>query len=132
MTSNLQINIRCWRHSGSAALEDMILGLDEKAVMDPTNVLSSEEFDSCLAIICCRPGFNTFAHLAQIIGHYKGDPTTIWDLSPDTSFRDGEAYEIRPITQIHHVPDAVGRPEMNQGFPIEQRVAVMHYLLDMG
>ena len=132
MNSNLQINIRCWRHSGSAALEDMILGLDEKAVMDRTNVLSSEEFDSCLAIICCRPGSNTYAHLAQIIGHYKGNPTTIWDLSPDTSFRNGEAYEIKPITQIHHVPDAVGKLEAHQGFAIQQRVAVMHYLLDMG
>ena len=110
----------------------MILGLDEKAVMDPTNVLSSEEFDSCLAIICCRPGSNTYAHLAQIIGHYKGDPTTIWDLSPDRSLRAGEAYEIRPITQIHHVPDAVGRLQVDQGFAIQQRVAVMHYLLDMG
>ena len=132
MNSTLQINIRCWRHSGSAALEDMILGLDEKAVMDPTNVLSSEEFDACLAIICCRPGSNTYAHLAQIIGHYKGDPTTIWDLSPDRSLRAGEAYEIRPITQIHHVPDAVGRLQADQGFAIQQRVAVMHYLLDMG
>ena len=110
----------------------MILGLDEKAVMDPNNVLSSEEFDSCLAIICCRPGPNTYAHLAQIIGHYKGDATTIWDLSPDTSFRDGEAYEIRPITQIHHVPDAVGKLPIDQGFAIQHRAAVMHYLLDMG
>ena len=132
MNSNLQINIRCWQYSGTAALEDMILGLDEKVVMDSINVLTSEEFDSCLAIICCRIGSNSYAHLSQIIGHYKGDPTTIWDLSPDPSFRDGEAYEIRPITQIHHVPDVFGKFQENQGFEIQQRIAVMHYLLDMG
>ena len=110
----------------------MILALDEKVVMDSINVLTSEEFDSCLAIICCRIGSNSYAHLSQITGHYKGDPTTIWDLSPDPSFRDGEAYEIRPITQIHHVPDVLGKFQENQGFEIQQRIAVMHYLLDMG
>ena len=110
----------------------MILGLDEKAVMDQFNVLSIEEFDSCLAIVCCRIVSNTYAHLSQIVGYYKGDPTTIWDLSPNQSSRDGVAYEIRPISHIHHVPDCIGKFQVDQGFVTHQRVAVMHYLLDMG
>ena len=132
MNLNLQINIRCWQYSGPAALEDMILGLDEKVVMDSINLLTSEEFYACLAIICCRMGSNTYAHLAQITGLYKGDPAKIWDISPDQSFREGEAYEFTPITYIHHVPDALGKCLKDNGFEIQQRVAVMHYLLDMG
>jgi hypothetical protein len=133
VNSPYQVNVRCWRHIGSASLEDMILGLDEKVVMDRYNILSSEEYDSCLAIVCCRVGKNTYAHLAQVIGLYKGDPASIWDLSPNTSPREGEAYEIKAITHIHHVPDAIGElQQVDQGFATHQRIAVMHYLLDMG
>ena len=71
MRSDLPINIRCWQHKSSTPLEDMILGIDEKAVMDSSNILSSDEFDACIAIVFCKLGSNTYAHLAQVIGHYR-------------------------------------------------------------
>lgn len=132
MRSDLPINIRCWQHKSSTPLEDMILGIDEKAVMDSSNILSSDEFDACIAIVFCILGSNTYAHLAQVIGHYKGDPTIIWDESPDSSLREGEPYEIKPISHIHRIPCGVATPDAKNGFLPAQRIAVMHYLLDMG
>ena len=57
----ISINVRCWRHSGYSALEDLILGMDKGAVRDDSNQLSSEEFDECLAIVFCQPEDNCFA-----------------------------------------------------------------------
>ena len=37
-------------------IEDMVLDLDQRAVRDGINVLSSEGFDACLAIVVCRMG----------------------------------------------------------------------------
>ena len=51
----------------------MVLGVDERAVRDGINVLSSDDFDACLAIVVCRMGPNFFAYLSQVAGHYKGD-----------------------------------------------------------
>ena len=45
------------------------------------NVLTSDDFDACLAIVVCRIGLNFYAHLSQVAGHYKGDASGIWDLS---------------------------------------------------
>ena len=51
----------------------MVLGVDERAVRDGINVLTSDDFDACLAIVVCRIGPNSYAHLSQVAGHYKGD-----------------------------------------------------------
>ncbi len=67
------ITVRSWLYEGSCALENMVLGMEERAVRDSINQLSTDEFDACLAIIVCRSGANTFAHLGQIVGHYRGD-----------------------------------------------------------
>lgn len=132
MNPNLQINIRCWQHKGSSPLEDLVLGIDERVVMDSSNTLSSDEFDACIAIVFCKTECNTYAHLAQVVGLYKGDPAIIWDVSPNQSSRNGQAYEIKPISHIHRIPDAVAMPLEDMGFAFSQRMAVMHYLLDMG
>ena len=50
----LSITVRCWCHRGDSALEDLVLGMDERAVRDDSNQLSSEEFDECLAIVFCH------------------------------------------------------------------------------
>ena len=57
------VTIRCWQLTGETALEDMVLGVDERAVRDGINVLSSDDFDACLAIVVCRIGPNFYAHL---------------------------------------------------------------------
>ena len=110
----------------------MVLGVDERAVRDGVNVLSSEDFDACLAIVLCRMGLNFYAHLSQVVGHYKGDPNGIWDRSRGGGAPEGTAYEIRPISRIHRVPDALIGPDCSDGVGVAHRVAVMHYLLDMG
>ena len=43
---------------GETALEDMVLGVDERAVRDGINVLTSDDFDARLAIVVCRIGPN--------------------------------------------------------------------------
>ena len=77
----LSINVRCWLHSGDSALEDLIVVMDECAIRDDSNQLSSEEFDECLAIVFCQTEDNCFAHLGQIVGHYKGNVAEVWDRS---------------------------------------------------
>ena len=75
------INIRSWLYEGDSCLEEMVLGVEEKAVRDGANHLSSEEFDSCLGIVVCRIGTNTFANLVQVLGHYRGETSLVWDRS---------------------------------------------------
>ena len=48
------INIRSSLYSGESCLEDMVLGMEEKAVRDSSNRLSSEEFDAFLGIVVSR------------------------------------------------------------------------------
>ena len=68
MKISSQINIRSWCYVGTTALEDMILGMDECAVRDTHNVVSSDEFYECIAhylpdgrqYLCpCSPNFRT-------------------------------------------------------------------------
>ena len=73
MSQHDAVTIRCWQLTGETALEDMVLGVDERAVRDGIDVLSSDDFDACLAIVVCRMGPNFFAYLSQVAGHYKGD-----------------------------------------------------------
>ena len=50
------VTIRFWQLTGETALEDMVLSINERAVRDGINVLSSDDFDACLAIVVCRMG----------------------------------------------------------------------------
>jgi len=126
------ITVRSWLYAGSCALENMVLGMEERAVRDGGNHLSTDEFDACLAIVVCRIGPNFYAHLSQVAGHYKGDASGIWDRSRGSGAPEGTAYEIKPLTRIHRVPEALIGPDSPEGIAVSHRVAVMHYLLDMG
>ena len=64
-------------------------------------------------------------------GHYKGDANG-FGTAAEAVVRQGAAYEIKPITRIHRVPDALIGPDCPEGIADSHRVAVMHYLLDMG
>ena len=126
------INIRSWLYEGDSCLEDMVLGVEEKAVRDGANHLSSEEFDSCLGIVVCRIGTNTFANLVQVVGHYRGEASLVWDRSRGEGPPAGETYEIKVLSRIHRVPDAVTGPLSDTEIHSDHRAAVLHYLLDMG
>ena len=130
--STSQINIRSWRYVGRTALEDMVLGMDECAIRDTHNTVSSDEFYECIAIVVCQMGENIFAHAAQICGHYKGEAANVWDCSRGAGPPPGHTYEIKAISRIHRVPEQLAGPNNDQGIADHYRVAVLHYLLDMG
>ena len=132
MKPSSQINIRSWRYVGQTALQDMILGMDECAIRDTHNVVSSDEFYECIAIVMCQMGENIFAHAAQISGHYKGEATGVWNCSRGEGPPPGYTYEIKAISRIHRVPDEIAGPIDDHGIGDYYRVAVLHYLLDMG
>ena len=72
-------------------------------------------------------------HFGQILGHYKGNAAKGWDRSrsggPPLS---GGTYEMKPLTRIHRVSSSlVGEPGDGEIQP-EKRIALVHYLLDMG
>ena len=69
MSQHDAVTIRCWQLTGETALEDMVLGVDERAVRDGINVLRSDDFDA-LAIVVCRIGPDFYAHHSQVAGHY--------------------------------------------------------------
>ena len=110
----------------------MVFGVNELAVRDGINVLSSDDFDACLAILVCRLGPYFYAHLSQVAGLYKGDAGGVWDRSRGSGAPEGTAYESKPVTRIHRVPEALIGPDSPEGIAVSQRVSVMHYLLDMG
>jgi len=89
----------------------MVLGVDERTVRDGINVLTSDDFDACLAIVVCRIGPNFYAHLSQVAGHYKGDASGIWDRSRGSGAPEGTANEVKPLTRIHRVPEALIGPD---------------------
>ena len=60
-------------------------------------------------------GPNFYAHLSQVAGHYKADASGIWDRSRGIG-----------------VPEVLNGPDSPEGIAVSHRVAVMHYLLDMG
>ena len=74
MSQHDAVTIRCWQLTGETALEDMVLGVDERAVRDGINLLSSDDFDACLAIVVCRIGPNSYAHLSQVAGITRVTP----------------------------------------------------------
>ena len=65
-------------------------------------------------------------------GHYKGDASWIWDRSRGNGAPEGTAYEIKPVTSIQHVLEALIGPDSPKSIAVSNRVAVMHYLLEMG
>ena len=65
-------------------------------------------------------------------GGYKGDASGIWGCSRGSGAPEGTAYEVKPLTRIHRVPEALIGPNSPEGIAVSHRVAVMHYLLDMG
>ena len=132
MNQNSQINIRTWRYFGQSALEDMILGMDECAIRDTHNIVSSTEFYECIAIVVCQIEGNVFAHAAQISGHYKGEADLVWNRSRGNGPPPGLTYEMKPVTRIHCVPADIVGPMNDYGVVEHYRVAVLHYLLDMG
>ena len=132
MSQHDAVTIRCWQLTGETALEDMVLSVDERAVRDGINALSSDDFDACLAIVVCRMGPNFYAHLSQVAEHYKCDASGIWDRSRGSGVPEGTAYEIEPFTRIHRVPEALIGPHSPEGIAVSHQVAFSHYLLDMG
>ena len=107
MSQSYQIIIRSWLYFGQIALEDMTLEMDECAVRDTNDVVSSDELYECIAIIVCQMGDNIFAHAAQIAGHYKGDAAGIWDRSRGAGPPPGRIYEIKSVSRIHRVPNVL-------------------------
>ena len=104
MSQNSQINIRSWLYSGQTTLEDMILGMDDCAIRDTNNVVSSDEFYECIAIVVCQMGDNIFAHAAQIAGYHKGDAAGVWDRSRGAGPPPGHIYEIKSVSRSIEFP----------------------------
>ena len=132
MSQHDAATIRCWQLTGETALEEIVLGVDERVVHGGINVMSSYDFDACSAIGVCRMGPNFYAHLSQVAGLCKGDASGIWDRSRDSGVPEGTAYEIKPVTRIHHFPQALIGPHCPEGIAVSHQVAITHYLLDMG
>ena len=65
-------------------------------------------------------------------GHYKCDASGFWDGIRGSGAPEVTAYEIKPLTRIHRVPEALIGPDSPEGIAVSHRVAVMHYLFDMG
>ena len=110
----------------------MVLDVDERAVRDGVNVLSSDDFDAFLAVVDLRMGPNFYAHLSRVTVHDKGDASRICDRSRGSGAPEGTAYEIKPVIRIHRVSEALFGPDSLEGIAVSHRVTVMHYLLDMG
>ena len=61
MSQHDAVTIRCWQLTGETALEDMVLGVDERAVRDGINVLSLIRRFRCLS------GHRGLSHGAQFL-----------------------------------------------------------------
>ncbi len=120
------ITVRSCSRKTSCVLENMFLGMEERAVRDGCNHLSTNKFDACLAIVICRIGAKTFANLGQFVGIYRGDAQQIWDNSDNDCLSEGETYELNPLTCIHGVPDEVCGPIENEGVHEDHRATVVH------
>ena len=71
-------------------------------------------------------GAHFYAHLSQVAGHHKGDASGIRDRSRGSGAPEGKAYEIKPFTRIHRVPEALIGPDSPGCIAESNRVAVMH------
>ena len=131
MSQNDAVTIRCWQLTGETALEDKVLGVDERAVRDGINVLFPNDSEACLAIVVCRMGPIFMRTCRQVAGLYKGDASGIWDRSRGSGVPEGTAYEIKPVTSIHRIPEALIGPDSPEGIAVSHQVAITHYLLEM-
>ena len=131
MSQHNAVTIRCWQLTGETALEDMVLGVDERAVRDGQCALV-RRFRCLSGDRGLSHGAHFYAQLSQVAGHYKVDASGIWDRSRGNGAPEGTAYEIKPLTRIHGVSEALIGPDSPEGIAVSHRVAVMHYLLDMG
>ena len=120
------IILRNWFYEGTCVLENMVLGMEERALRDGCNHLSTNEFDACLAIVICLIGSKTFAHLGQFVGINRCDAQQICYHSENDGLSEGETYELKPLTRIHRVPDEVCGPIENEGVNEDQRATVVH------
>ena len=73
-----------------------------------------------------------FVLAAKIPRHCKGEASDVWDCSREGGPPPGHTYEIKAISRIHRVPDELAGPMNDHGIADHYRVAVLHYLLDMG
>ena len=80
MSQHDAVTIRCWQLTGETALEDMVLGVDERAVRDGVNVLSSDDFDAWPSW-SVEWGPISMRTSRKVAGHCKGDASGIWDRS---------------------------------------------------
>ena len=56
----------------------------------------------------------------------------VWDRSGGAETPPGHTYEIKSVSRIHRVTNNIAVPMTDHGIAGHYRVAVMHYLLDMG
>ncbi|AHF63305.1 hypothetical protein Syncc8109_0928 [Synechococcus sp. WH 8109] len=54
MSQHDAVTIRCWQLTGETPREDMVPGIDERDVRERINVLLSDNFAACLAIVFPR------------------------------------------------------------------------------
>ena len=64
MSQHDTLTIHSWQLTGETAREDMVLVIDERAVREGINVLLSNNFSACLAIVVHNIGPNLYAHLS--------------------------------------------------------------------
>ena len=109
----------------------MVLGIYEHAVRDGINVLSSDDFDACLAIatIVWILNFMRTCRRRQVI-------TKVMSVGSGTAVEAPvlrrPAYKIKPVSRIHRVPEELIGPDSPEGIAVSHRVSIVHYLLDMG
>ena len=77
-------------------------------------------------------GGNIFTHAAQIAGHYKGGATGAWGRSRGAGPPPGRTYKINSVSRIHRVTNGIAGLMTDHGIADHYRVAVMHFVLDMG
>ena len=73
-------------------------------------------------------GAHFYARLSQVAGLYKGDASGIWDRSRGSGASEGTAYEIKPVTRIHRVPEELIGLDSPEGIAVSHQVAITHYL----
>lgn len=104
----------------------MVLGMEERAVQDGCNHLSTNKFDACLALYIRRKGSNSFAHLGLFVGIYCGDAQQIWDYGENDGLSERETYELKSLTRIHEVPDELCGATENEGVHEDRRATVVY------
>ena len=98
---------------------------------DGCNHLSTDEFDACLAIVVCRIGSNTFAHLGKMLACTSAT-RQIWNRIMDCGPSEGETYKLNRLPASTVFPNEVYGPIEEDSVHAGHRDAVVHYRLDTG